>query len=339
MGHDTPTAVAAPSTPDAPRISARVPDLSTGESGGEVRAVKMPLVDRVASAVVTGAPPILVLLGMWLGWNHGLLVWQDLLVLAIFYMVIGSGITVGFHRLLTHRSFKTHRFTRAFFAALGSAAAEGPVIDWVATHRKHHQYSDESGDPHSPHLRPRRRMAGPGLGPRPRPHRLGVLRHGGRRRDAATPRTCSPTRGSASWTAPSCCGWWSGWPPPSGSAWPSPAPSPAGSPRCCGAARRASSSCTTPRSASTRSATTSARPTSTPATSHKNVFWLAIPTWGEAWHNNHHAFPTSYRHGLSRWQLDPSAAIIRTLEMAGLAWDVVRVDPARRERKLAVQQG
>ena len=107
MGHDAPTAVAAPSTPDATRISARDSDLSTGSPAGEVRAVKMPLVDRVASAVVTGAPPVLVLLGMWLGWNHGLLVWQDLLVLAIFYMVIGSGITVGFHRLLTHRSFKT----------------------------------------------------------------------------------------------------------------------------------------------------------------------------------------------------------------------------------------
>ncbi|MGZ4246667.1 MAG: acyl-CoA desaturase, partial [Solirubrobacteraceae bacterium] len=71
----------------------------------------------------------------------------------------------------------------------------------------------------------------------------------------------------------------------------------------------------------------------------RNVFWLAIPTWGEAWHNNHHAFPTSYRHGLQRWQLDPSAAIIRLLEMTGLAWDVVRVDPSRRERKLAIQQG
>ena len=72
----------------------------------------MPLVDRLASAVVTGAPPILVLLGMWLGWNHGLLVWQDLLVLALFYMVIGSRITVGFHRLLTHRSFKSSRLLR-----------------------------------------------------------------------------------------------------------------------------------------------------------------------------------------------------------------------------------
>jgi stearoyl-CoA desaturase (delta-9 desaturase) len=61
----------------------------------------------------------------------------------------------------------------------------------------------------------------------------------------------------------------------------------------------------------------------------RNLAWLALPTWGEAWHNNHHAFPTSYRHGLRRWQLDPSAGVIRLLELTGLAWDVVRVDPAR----------
>ena len=70
----------------------------------------------------------------------------------------------------------------------------------------------------------------------------------------------------------------------------------------------------------------------------RNVAWLAIPTWGEAWHNNHHAFPTSYRHGLRRWQVDPSAAMIRAMEMTGLAWDVVRVDQVRRERKSVVQQ-
>jgi stearoyl-CoA desaturase (delta-9 desaturase) len=69
----------------------------------------------------------------------------------------------------------------------------------------------------------------------------------------------------------------------------------------------------------------------------RNVAWLAIPTWGEAWHNNHHAFPTSYRHGLERWQLDPSAAIIRTLEVLGLAWDVVRVNPERRRQKALAQ--
>src|SRR5450759_384688 len=106
----------------------------------DVRPVSMPLVDRIASGVVTAVPPIILAIGMWLGWSSGLLVWQDILVLAISYAVIGTGITVGFHRLLTHRSFKCHRLLRAGFAALGSAAAEGPVIDWVATHRKHHQF-------------------------------------------------------------------------------------------------------------------------------------------------------------------------------------------------------
>ena len=146
MALDVPTAEAPVAEPPAG------PDASGDMLAEHVRPVSMPLVDRIASAVVTAAPPILVLLGMWLGWNNGLLAWQDLLVLAIFYMVIGSGITVGFHRLLTHRSFKCSRLLRAGFAALGSAAAEGPVIDWVATHRKHHQFSDEAGDPHSPHL-------------------------------------------------------------------------------------------------------------------------------------------------------------------------------------------
>src|ERR1700722_12520708 len=148
MGAESPPAVAAPVAQGAPPM----PEQTVAPDLDAVRPVSMPLVDRLASGVVTAAPPILVALGMWLGWSHGLLVWQDLLVLALFYMVIGSGITVGFHRLLTHRSFKTSRLTRAAFAALGSAAAEGPVIDWVATHRKHHQFSDEEGDPHSPHL-------------------------------------------------------------------------------------------------------------------------------------------------------------------------------------------
>ncbi len=75
--------------------------------------------------------------------------------------------------------------------------------------------------------------------------------------------------------------------------------------------------------------------TSRPGTSRATCPWLAIPTWGEAWHNNHHAFPTSYRHGLRRWQIDPSAGDIRLLEMFGLAWDVVRVDPERIARRAA----
>jgi hypothetical protein len=114
MAIDSPPAIA--------ERSASAPDEPSASHVENVRAVKMPLIDRLASAVVTGAPPILVVLGMWLGWNHGLLVWQDLLVLAIFYMVIGTGITVGFHRLLTHRSFKTSRLLRAGFATAGAAS-------------------------------------------------------------------------------------------------------------------------------------------------------------------------------------------------------------------------
>jgi stearoyl-CoA desaturase (delta-9 desaturase) len=65
----------------------------------------------------------------------------------------------------------------------------------------------------------------------------------------------------------------------------------------------------------------------------RNLAWLSIFTFGEAWHNNHHAFPTSAAHGLRRWQIDPSWMAIRTLESLGLVWDVVRVDEHRRERK------
>ena len=117
----------------------------------EVRPVTNPLVDRIASGVVTAAPPILLAVAVWFGWG-GVVHWQDLVVLAVSYQLFGFGVTVGFHRLLTHRSFKTSRALRALFAVLGSAAVEGPVIEWVATHRKHHRFSDAEGDPHSPHV-------------------------------------------------------------------------------------------------------------------------------------------------------------------------------------------
>ena len=76
-----------------------------------------------------------------------------------------------------------------------------------------------------------------------------------------------------------------------------------------------------------------AEPRSDTRDESRNLAWLALPTWGEAWHNNHHAFPTSYRHGLRRWQIDPAARIIQAMELTGLAWDVVRVSPERRDTK------
>jgi stearoyl-CoA desaturase (delta-9 desaturase) len=295
----------------------------------------MPLVDRVGSAVVTAAPPILLLIGMWFGWTGNLLDWKDLVILAIFYMGVGSGITVGFHRLLTHRSFKCHRLTRAAFAALGSAAAEGPVIDWVATHRKHHQFSDDHGDPHSPHGH------GSGL--------MGSVRglvhaHIGwvfsdmevadERRYAkdllADPLLRFVDQTFLLWVAAGLAAAFGLGVALSGTI---------------GGGLEALLWGGAARIFLMHHATFSinslchffGRQTYDTGDESRNLAWLAIPTWGEAWHNNHHAFPTSYRHGLERGQVDPSAAIIRLLELTGLAWDVVRVNPERRQRKAQAQ--
>ncbi|MDQ6745547.1 MAG: acyl-CoA desaturase [Actinomycetota bacterium] len=291
----------------------------------------MPLVDRLASGVVTAAPPILLVIGMWFGWTGSLLDWKDLLILALFYTVIGTGITVGFHRLLTHRSFKCSRLLRAAFAALGSAAAEGPVIDWVATHRKHHQFSDEHGDPHTPH--------GHGSGWKGAVRGLAHAHVGWVFSDMevadesryakdllADPMIRFVDRTFVLWVALGLAAAFG-----LGVALQGTVKGGLTALLWGGAARIFLM----------HHATFSinslchffGRHEYDTGDESRNLAWLAIPTWGEAWHNNHHAFPTSYRHGLRRWQLDPSAAVIRGLEVVGLAWDVVRVDPKRRERR------
>src|SRR4051795_12206545 len=83
--------------------------------------------------------------GSWVGWS-------DVAVFALMYLLSGFGVTVGFHRMLTHRAFQTHKATRYVFAYLGMLSVQGPVIDWVADHRKHHAHTDQEGDPHSPHV-------------------------------------------------------------------------------------------------------------------------------------------------------------------------------------------
>jgi len=294
----------------------------------------MPLLDRFASALVTAAPPILLVIAMVYGWMGSVLGWRDILVLVVCYVVIGSGVTVGYHRLLTHRSFKCSRLLRAAFAALGSAAAEGPVIDWVATHRKHHQYSDVEGDPHSPHV-------GHGSGWRGALHGLFHAHVGWVFSDMdvadesryakdllADPWIRFVDRTFVLWVILGLAFAFGLGVVLTGSVkggltallWG-------------GAARIFLLHHAT---FSINSLTHFfGRQDYETGDQSRNLAWLAIPTWGEAWHNNHHAFPTSYRHGLKRWQIDPSAGMIRVLEMVGLAWDVVRVDPSRRQQKLA----
>ena len=299
---------------------------------GQVRPVDMPFVDRLASAIVTGVPPIMAGIGMWFGWTGHLLDWQGILILALFYVGVGTGVTVGFHRLLTHRSFKCHRFTRAAFAALGSAAAEGPVIDWVATHRKHHQFSDVEGDPHSPHVDHGSGWRGAikGLVHAHIGWVFSDMEVADERRYAkdllADPWIRFVDRTFLLWVLAGLAAAFGLGVALSGTV--------AGglSALLWGGAARIFF---------VHHATFSinslchyfGRQDYDTRDESRNLAWLAIPTWGEAWHNNHHAFPSSYRHGLRRWQVDPAARIIQAMEALGLAWDVVRVSPERRDRK------
>ena len=301
---------------------------SASPTDGEFDPVEHPIVDRVATGVMTLVPALALVWGVRSAWG-GSLHWQDLVVFATTYLLTGIGVTVGFHRLLTHRSFATYPLARGALAALGSAAAEGPVIEWVAQHRMHHAYSDHQGDPHSPHI-------GHGSGWRGAARGL-VHAHLGwvfgmdgvasERRYApdllADPVVGFVDRTFVVWVL-------AGLALPfglgvaltgsvlgglTGLLW--------------GGVVRIFCLHHATFSINSLCHFFGAKAYETGDES-RNLAWLALPTLGEAWHNNHHAFPTSARHGLGRWQLDPSAAVIYALERAGLAWDVVRISPERR---------
>ena len=126
-----------------------------GTDSGRPRDDVQPVANETRDRIITGTVTIVPILGLglvgWQLWSSWLHV-SDLIVLFICYLLTGFGITVGFHRLFTHRAFKTSTAIRAILAVLGSMAIEGPVISWVADHRKHHVFSDVEGDPHSPHV-------------------------------------------------------------------------------------------------------------------------------------------------------------------------------------------
>jgi stearoyl-CoA desaturase (delta-9 desaturase) len=299
----------------------------------EQRARPGETVDRVANLVVTVLPVALLGLAAWRAWG-GALHWPDLVVLAVTYTLTGLGITVGFHRLFTHRSFKTGPAMRALLAVLGSAAIEGPVIEWVANHRKHHQFSDVPGDPHSPHVGHASGWRG-ALGGLFHAHVGWIL--GG---DAlaseeryagdllADPVVRMIDRTFVLWVLAGLAfpfalglaltGSLAGG--LTGLLW-------GGGVRIFFLHHATFSINSLCHTFGSKRFTT--------GDESRNLLWLALPTLGEAWHNNHHAFPTSARHGLRWWQLDPSAWFIAALERTGLAWDVVRIAPERQVTKIA----
>jgi stearoyl-CoA desaturase (delta-9 desaturase) len=105
---------------------------------------------RVGVAIFTGVPMLALLAAVPVAWAWGLLNWQTVLIGIAFYLFSGLGVAMGFHRYFTHGSFKSTRAFKIALGVAGSMAIEGPILDWVSDHRRHHKYSDKEGDPHSP---------------------------------------------------------------------------------------------------------------------------------------------------------------------------------------------
>ena len=292
-------------------------EMSSFEKSVNLGAVVVPFLATIVAIVL-----------LWNSWVTA----ADLIIAAAMYLLTAIGITVGFHRLLTHRAFQTSKPVEYTFAVLGSMAVQGPVIAWVADHRKHHAHTDEEGDPHSPHVSPAGGVQSV----------LAGLWH-------AHTGWLMSSQGRADWkkyapdlyedkgmrfinrhfgffvllslAIPALAGLlvtgtvtgaltallWGGfvriffvhhitW--------------------------SVNSVC---HFLGTRRFDTDDHST--------NVFWLALPSLGESWHHNHHAFPRSAVHGLKRWELDPSALIIVTMEKLGLARNVVRITPERQAER------
>jgi stearoyl-CoA desaturase (delta-9 desaturase) len=295
---------------------------------GTLRA--MTRAERFGTLVVVAVPPLAVAAAIPLLWSRAVRP-LDLALLVVMYALTGLGVTVGYHRLFTHRAFETSRWLRATFAVLGSMAVQGPVIRWVADHRKHHAFSDREGDPHSPHHGHAPGLLG-GLAGLWHAH-VGWLLESDHQAEPKYARDLleDPVLrrldrlfvplGLLGLALPFLAGYgltgsleggltgllWGGlvrlflvhhvtWSVNS---------------VCHFFGRRRF-------------------PTRDQS---RNVFWLALPSLGEAWHHNHHAFPSSATHGLRWWEVDPSALVIRLLERAGLVWDVVRVSPERQQER------
>jgi stearoyl-CoA desaturase (Delta-9 desaturase) len=281
-------------------------------------AIVVPLCGLVAAPVF-----------LW-GWGFH---WIDLVLLVSMYVLTAFGITVGFHRLFTHRSFETNIVVKVIFAILGSMALQGPMLKWVAMHRRHHQFSDTTNDPHSPHHH------GHGI--------WGLLRgawhaHIGWLFDAEPEnlmayvpdlhknRTLRITSNlfllwvMLGLAIPAVLGGlltWSWRGALTGLIW--------------GGLIRIFLVHHVTWSVNSACHLWGSRPFRSADESRNNAIF-GVLAMGEGWHATHHAFPTSARHGLRWWQIDLSYWLIRGLKFVGLAWDVrLPTRESVRERKMS----
>jgi stearoyl-CoA desaturase (delta-9 desaturase) len=292
----------------------------------------MTLRHKIVNLIGVPAPLLGLLAAIVLLWNRAIGP-LELGLLVGLYVVTCLGVTLGYHRMFTHRAFEASRAFRAMIAIIGSMAVEGSVITWVADHRKHHAFADIEGDPHSPHL------AGPGFwgGVKGLWHaHIGWLFEtvGTADRQRFAPDLVKdralividrlfPLWVTLSFLIPAGLGWLIG----GGFT----------------AALTAFLWGGLVRVFLLHHVTWSinsichffGRKRFDIKDESRNVFWLAPLSMGEAWHHNHHAFPTSAFHGLRWWErlTDPTGLVIALLEKLGVVWNVVRVSPERQEAK------
>jgi stearoyl-CoA desaturase (delta-9 desaturase) len=319
-----PTAVAASAAPEAPVETVDRPATVAGSAAAA--SAPEPAIDpepkgrweNVALFLFIAIPFVALLAAVPVAWGWGL-GWRDVAIAVGMYAIAGHGITVGFHRYFTHGSFKANRPLKIALAVAGSLAIEGPVVRWVADHRRHHAFSDREGDPHSPW---RYGESLPALMKglyyahmgwlfdtectNPRRYTPDLLRD----RDIVRISNAFPAFVAISMLLPPLLGGLLSW------SWQG--------------AVTAFFWGSLVRVALLHHVTWSINSIchamgDTPFKSRDrsgNVWWLALLSMGESWHNLHHADPTCARHGVLRGQIDSSARIIWFFEKLGWATQV-----------------
>ncbi|MFF8533258.1 acyl-CoA desaturase [Streptomyces sp. NPDC015532] len=299
---------------DAPRADNDDTSLPAATLGGE----KKGSLEQITLLLFIAVPFVALLAAVPLAWGRGLS-WLDLGLLVFFYYLGCHGVTIGYHRYFTHGSFKAKRPLRIAIAIAGSMAVEGPLVRWVADHRKHHKFSDAEGDPHSPW---RYGETVPALMKGLWWAHIGWMFDQERTPQekyapdlVKDPVIRAISRQFILWTLlslalPALIGglvtmsWWGAF---TGFFW--------------GSLVRVALLHHVTWSINSICHAVGKRPFKSRDRSG-NVWWLAVLSCGESWHNLHHSEPTSARHGVDRGQLDSSARIIRWCEQLGWAYDV-----------------
>ena len=298
------------------------PSEVVGFDEGSLHAlVPTPLAHKLIMGTAVGLPFVGCITAIMLLWTVGWMGWLYLGLMLGGWILTGLGITVGFHRLLTHRSFETYAWVRAVWMMLGALSVEGSPVVWCAVHRRHHEFSDDHGDPHSPRLHgagwwnalrglvhahcgwlftsfwtePDLKRYVPDLLEEKLLVRVDKLYY---------------LWVLASLAIPAAIGFvatltWQG--ALLGLLW--------------GGLVRIFMTHHITWSINSICHVFGRRPYRTTDQSTNNLL-CGLFGLGEGWHNNHHAFPTSARHGLAWWQFDLSWLVIRAMQLIGLAWDV-----------------